>query len=49
MSIGKREPDTEQKPTRETFAELLDRSCLLLFANLLVLLLVRGSFQALPR
>jgi hypothetical protein len=35
--------------TWETIAEILDRGGLLLLSNLLVLLLVRGSLQALPR
>ena len=35
--------------TREAFAQLLDRCGLLLLANLLVLLLVRRSLEALPR
>lgn len=34
--------------TRKAIAQILDGSGLLLFANLLVLLLVRSSFEALP-
>jgi hypothetical protein len=34
--------------TREALAEILDSSCLLLLANLLVLLLIGSSLQALP-
>lgn len=40
---------TEWEPTWETFTKLLDRSRLFLLADLLVLLLIRGSLQALPR
>ena len=36
-------------PTREALAQILNGSCLLLLSNLLVLLLVGSSLQALPR
>lgn len=36
-------------PTRETITQILDRSGLLLLANLLILLLVGSSLQTLPR
>lgn len=43
--MGKR----DMKHTRETITEVLDRSRLLLLANLLVLLLVSSRLKALPR
>lgn len=42
-------PCAQRIHTRETITQILDGSSLLLLANLLVLLLVGGSLETLPR